>query len=76
MDEAYCAKPLFRSELLNALRSVENGASSRDIAKNPKEQFKGKRVLIVDDVDLNREIATAVIEDAGMKAETAENGQA
>lgn len=32
-------------------------------------------MLIVDDVDLNREIAAAVIEDAGMKAETAENGQ-
>ena len=32
-------------------------------------------MLIVDDVDLNREIAVAVIEDAGMQVETAENGQ-
>ena len=39
-------------------------------------QFKGKRVLIVDDVELNREIATAVIKDAGLEVETAENGQA
>lgn len=32
-------------------------------------------MLIVDDVELNREIAVAVIEDAGMEVETAENGQ-
>ena len=73
---AFCAKPLFRSELLNALRNVEAGVSSKDITKNPKEQFRGKRVLIVDDVELNREIATAVIEDAGIIADTAENGRA
>ncbi len=28
------------------------------------EQFNGKRVLVVDDVELNREIAVAIIEDA------------
>lgn len=72
---AFCAKPLFRSELLNALRNVEYGATPKEAANGPKEQFQGKRVLIVDDVDLNREIATAVIEDAGIIAETAENGQ-
>ena len=33
-------------------------------------------MLIVDDVELNREIATAVIEDAGIIADTAENGRA
>lgn len=73
---AFCAKPLFRSELLNAIRNVEYGAAPKEAANDPKEQFQGKRVLIVDDVDLNREIAVTVIEDAGMKAETAENGQA
>ena len=31
--------------------------------------------MVVDDVELNREIAVAVIEDAGMEVETAENGQ-
>lgn len=72
---AFCAKPLIRSELLKALKSIEDGATPKIVANDPKEQFKGKRVLIVDDVDLNREIAMAVIEDAGMKAETAENGQ-
>ena len=39
-------------------------------------QFDGKRVLVVDDVELNREIAAAVITDAGLLVETAENGQA
>ena len=73
---AFCAKPLFRSELLNALRIAEEVPTPKSAARNPKERFKGKRVLVVDDVELNREIAAAVIEDAGMKAETAENGKA
>ena len=72
---AFCSKPLFRSELLCALRSAENGSGSNKVTNAPAMQFKGKRILVVDDVDLNREIATAVINDAGILVETAENGQ-
>ena len=73
---AFWAKPLFRSELLSALKNAENGSGSKSASGAPAMQFDGKRVLVVDDVELNREIASAVITDAGLLVETAENGQA
>ena len=72
---AFCSKPLFRSQLYQALKNVEDATAKEPVPETSPEQFKGKRVLIVDDVELNREIADAVIEDAGMQVETAENGQ-
>lgn len=71
----FCSKPLFRSQLYQALKNAEDAATKETATAASWEQFKGKRVLVVDDVELNREIAVAVIEDAGMKLETAENGR-
>ena len=39
------------------------------------DHFKGNRVLIVDDVEINIEIATFVLEDVGFEVETAVNGK-
>ena len=61
--------------MYQALKNVEDATAKEPVPETSPEQFKGKRVLIVDDVELNREIAVAVIEDAGMQVETAENGQ-
>ena len=72
---AFCSKPLFRSQLYQTLKNVEDVAANEETAEISAEQLKGKHILIVDDVELNREIAVAVIEDAGMKVETAENGK-
>ena len=43
--------------------------------KEKSVDFKDKKVLIVEDNVLNREIALDIIEEAGMIGETAENGQ-
>ena len=40
-----------------------------------RQNFYGKRILIVEDNDLNREIETAILEDAGFLVEEAINGQ-
>ena len=61
--------------MYQVLKNVEDATAKEPVPETSPEQFKGKRVLIVDDVELNREIAVAVIEDAGMQVETAENGQ-
>ena len=37
--------------------------------------FKGKRALLVDDIDINIEIAVFILEDIGLEIETAVNGQ-
>lgn len=42
--------------------------------KEPKDTLAGKRVLLAEDNELNREIALAVLEEVGLVVETAENG--
>jgi CheY-like chemotaxis protein len=37
--------------------------------------FSGRRILIVDDVEINREITAALLEDTGVSCECAVNGQ-
>ncbi len=71
---AFCAKPLFMSELYNVLQNADNSNSDDEQDIIP-EQFAGKRVLLVDDVELNREIAVAILEEAGINVRTAVNGK-
>ena len=42
--------------------------------QNPVD-FDGMRILLVEDNELNREIATAILKDAGFDTETAQNGK-
>lgn len=73
---AFCGKPLFLSELKNCLRSVvnENKKDEFDIDKEP-DGFRGGRILLVEDNELNQEIAVAILGDAGFDTEVAGNGQ-
>ena len=52
-------------------------------AKTPEEEenggeidFTGRRILLVEDNELNREIASEILLDYGLEVESAENGQA
>lgn len=44
-------------------------------AADDKELFKGIRILLAEDNELNQEIAAAILEDAGFEVDIAENGQ-
>lgn len=50
------------------------GSDKKGSAAYPPELFTGKRILLVEDNSMNREIATAVLEEAGFLVEIAENG--
>jgi len=79
-DEAYeagvtgfCAKPLFLSELRDILtrpfRHVE------EVEEEPcREDFTGKRILMAEDNELNRELAIAILSEYGFEIETACDG--
>ncbi len=74
---AYCNKPIFLSELRETLVSV---VGSKETAEEPipaetYEGFKGKRVLLVEDNELNREIAEELLVESGFVVESAENGK-
>ena len=73
---AFCEKPIFLSELRRILLdaagySAEQGAPSQET----EEPYTGGRhILLVEDVELNREIAETILEEHGFVVECAENG--
>ena len=75
---AFVSKPLFLSELREVLMSPEQRAFIRN--ENQKLQvegqrsYEGKKVLLVEDNELNREIATAIMEEIGLDVDSAEDG--
>ena len=72
---AFCAKPLFMSDLKSVLLSANNlGEKEAGRPAWTEADFNGKRVLIVEDNELNREIAQAILEETGFTVETAPDG--
>lgn len=52
-----------------------NGDKAQSDEATEKYDFTGKKLLLVDDVDINIEIATYILEDSGFIVDTAQNGQ-
>lgn len=72
---AFCAKPLFMSDLKAALLSANNLLEKEDdIASWTLADFGGKRLLLVEDVEMNREIAEVILTEAGFVVEAAPDG--
>ena len=76
---AFMAKPLFRSRLTATLRQFTSGKKEEN-ARNyledfAKENYAGKRILLVEDNELNRVIATEIIGMTGVTIDIAENGK-
>ena len=77
--DAFIAKPLFRSRLTATLRQFTSGRKEKT-ARNYLEELSeadyiGKRILLVEDNELNREIAVEILQMTGAEVETAENGK-
>jgi len=80
----FLAKPIYQSELFNAvmdafgktaLKSEPTRTRFTTRASIYKERLRGCRVLLAEDNPTNREIATAVLESAGIQVKTAANGR-
>ncbi|MBR3561887.1 MAG: response regulator [Oscillospiraceae bacterium] len=72
----FCNKPLFLSELYGALTKVlgsveEQKPQAEELAPI---SFAGRRLLLVDDIEMNREIAVAVLEMNDFEVEEACDG--
>lgn len=68
----FCSKPLFMSELRDVL-SQPYRVKKEETPASPY-RFEGKKVLLVEDNLLNREIAQAILQDAGFTVDTADDG--
>ncbi len=74
---AFCNKPIFlstlRDTLLSAIGKFEQKTEEPVIPTEDKD-YKGKRLLLVEDNELNREIAYEILTEGGFVVETAEDG--
>ncbi|GIU25386.1 PAS domain S-box protein [Shewanella sp. MBTL60-007] len=79
---SYITKPISASRLLDGIMSSlgKNGAMAvrrkgSDISQELLGQLQGKRILLVEDNDMNQEVATEFLEQVGVVLSIAENGQ-
>ncbi len=73
---AFCSKPMFLSDLRDTLLTAigHMQTETQDILPGKNADFRGRHILLVEDNELNREIATAILHEYGFLVDTAENG--
>ena len=74
---AFCAKPLFMSDIRETLMAAigQKQAQAEDkILPAADLDFRGRRIFLVEDNELNSEIAVALLSEYGFQVDTAEDG--
>ncbi len=76
----FISKPLFKSRFAYLFHDILGGKEAVDdecdtIQEISEQNFEGKRILLVEDNDLNTEIATEILGMANLRVEHAENGK-
>ena len=74
---AFCSKPMFMSDLRETLMSALGQKPADAVQRLLPEKnadFKGKHILLVEDNELNREIAQEILQEYGFLVDSAENG--
>lgn len=70
---AFCSKPIFLSELHQILVAPYTEPEP-DTKKEPQELLKGKKILLVEDNEINQEIAQEILEIVGLVVDTVGDG--
>ena len=74
---AFCSKPMFLSDLRDTLLTAighMQTAEEQDILPGKNADFRGRHILLVEDNELNREIAMTILHEYGFLVDIAENG--
>lgn len=71
---AFCSKPIFLSELRELLESPFMVSNTEDTIFEDNVSFKGKKILLVEDNELNQEIAVEILQETGFIMDVAEDG--
>ena len=74
---AFCSKPMFMSDLRETLMSAlgqNQTDAAQELLPQKNADFKGRRILLVEDNELNREIAQEILREYGFLVDSAENG--
>ena len=74
---AFCAKPMFMSDIRDTLMTAigqKQAEAETAILPTAGSDFRGKCILLVEDNELNSEIAAEILNEYGFLVDTAENG--
>ena len=76
MIEGFISKPLFKSTLYHRLKQYEESYDdSQEQDTSMEADLTGKRILLAEDIDLNWEVASAILSMTGVELDRAVNGQ-
>jgi CheY-like chemotaxis protein len=76
--DKFLGKPVFPSTLTGMINFCmgREGAGGTDAADNGETvSFAGRRIILAEDVEINREIVLALLEPTGLEIDCAENGE-
>lgn len=71
----YLQKPFFMSNFKDAIRRIMGAEQKKIPEHKDKDMLAGKRVLIVEDIDINQMVLEKLLGTLGAKCDIAENGQ-
>jgi PAS domain S-box-containing protein len=73
--DKFLPKPLFPSAILNKIYECLGIDNQSEIIKTyDSDNFAGRKILLVEDVEINREIVLTLLESANLEIDCAENG--
>ncbi len=72
---AFCSKPIFLSELREILESPFADRNSEEVLQETFS-FHGKKILLVEDNELNQKIAVEILQEVGFTVDVADDGAA
>ena len=72
---AFCSKPLFMSELRNVLTKKDEDQENHETMESQVKIYEGKKLLLVEDNELNREIAMEILGIMGFEIDIAVDGE-
>ena len=71
---AFCSKPIFLSELREVLESPFAVPDTEESGTEENISFQGKKILLVEDNEINQEIAVEILQAAGFVMDVADDG--
>ena len=74
---AFCSKPMFMSDIRETLMAAigqKQAGAEDNILPAADSDFRDRRILLVEDNELNSEIAVALLSEYGFRVDTAEDG--
>jgi CheY-like chemotaxis protein len=75
--DKFLSKPLFPSAIfdcINECMGKESAEEANSLSAEDKDLFEGRRILLAEDVEINREIVVTLLEPSGLIIDCAENG--